>query len=307
MLSFLPVVRLCVIVNPTAGGGRAGRAEPAVADYLRSHGCAAEFARSRDSADVRRLAAEAAGRGCDTIAALGGDGTFHHAVRGAFGSGVAFAFLPAGNGNDIARGLGIPGDPVDAARVLLRYLPRPVDALRARFAAGGEEVFLGAGGLGLDAETAQEVNGRFRRLPGVARYIAAALWTLTHFTPLLIECVADAAAPLHLPIILAAVANSPTYGSGLWIAPTAKMDDGQLEVTLVGALPFTRILEAIPVLARTGDLRWPEIRRLRARRVTLRAARTALFHGDGEILGQAPVEIECLPGAVRIHAPPATG
>jgi len=296
-------VRVRVIVNPTAGGSRAGRAQPGVSDYLRKHGCRAEFVHSQSSDHVRRLAAEGAAAGFDCIAALGGDGTFHHTVKGAFGSGAAFAFLPAGNGNDIARGLGIPGDPVDAARILLRCAPRPVDVLRARFAGDRDELFLGVGGLGLDAETAQLVNSRFQRLPGVMRYLAAALWTLTHFDPLPVVCSADGAPEVRMPVMFAAVANSPTYGSGLWIAPAATMHDAHLDVTLVGALSWLEVLEAIPILVRSGDIRWPAIRRLRARSVLLSATRPALFHGDGEVLGQAPVQIDCLPGAVRIHAP----
>ncbi len=104
--------------------------------------------------------------------------------------------------------------------------------------------------------------------------------------------------------MFAAVANTPTYGAGVKIAPTAEIDDGQLDLVLVGELAWTRLLEVIPVILRTGDVRLPEIRRFRARRVVLRTDRPALFHGDGEVLGEAPVEIENLPGAICVTAPP---
>lgn len=288
-----------VIVNPVAGGGRGGRTRAAVADYLRKQGAKAELVESRSTEDVRRLAAEAADAGYAAIVALGGDGTFHHVVNGAMGRDVVLGFFPAGNGNDIASGLGIPQDPVAAAHAFLTRAPRPVDALRARLADGSTQIYLGVGGMGLDADAAQLVHGRFRWLPGAARYIAAALWALATFHPLGVEAEMDGAR-VNAAAMFAAVANSPGYGSGLMIAPAATMDDGMLDVTLVGALDWTEILEAIPVMFRTGDLRWPQIQRFRTRRVALRADRPALFHGDGEVLGHAPVEVEVLPGAVRV-------
>jgi diacylglycerol kinase family enzyme len=59
----------------------------------------------------------------------------------------------------------------------------------------------------------------------------------------------------------------------------------------------------VEVLRRDSRLERPQIARYRARRVALRAGGAALFHGDGEILGAAPVEVEVLPGALRIPAP----
>ncbi len=297
-------IKTLVVVNPAAGGGRARRAEPLLAGLLRKHGWPAEFFRSSSAADIRRIARAGAESGYGVVAVLGGDGAFHHAVNGAFGTNVVFGLFPAGHGNDIARALGISPDPLAAAEVFLHGWPRRVDLLRARFTGRGEEYYLGAGGLGLDAEAARLVNTRFKRLPGALRYIAAALWAKRTFQPLELEVEMDGAeAPQAAgPVLFAAVANSPWYGAGVCIAPAAKNDDGELNVTLVGALPWLRILEAIPVALRTGDLRWPEIQRCTGRRVVLRVrgGRAALFHGDGEVLGEAPVEIEVLPGAIGI-------
>src|SRR5271156_1236554 len=89
-----------VIVNPTSGGGRASRA------------CRAKFIHSKSSEDIREQAAHAAADGFRIIVALGGDGAFHHLVEGIRGTDVVAGFFPAGNGNDIARALGIPRDPV---------------------------------------------------------------------------------------------------------------------------------------------------------------------------------------------------
>jgi YegS/Rv2252/BmrU family lipid kinase len=293
------------VANPTAGRGRALRAQPEVADYLARQGCQADFIRSENSNDLERRAADGVAADYRTIVALGGDGTFHHLVKATLGAGVALGFFPAGGGNDIAVSLGIPDDPVAAAHVFLHSQPRPMDILRARFSGGNTRIYVGGGGLGLDAEAARYANGRFRRLPGAARYVAGALWALAAFQPLRIEVEMDGkpVAAASGPVLLAAAVNTPTYGAGVHIAPAAKIDDGWLDLVLVAQVPWTRLLELIPVFLRTGDVREPEVRRFRARRVALRADRPASFHGDGELLGNAPVEIENLPKAIRVVAP----
>ena len=103
--------------------------------------------------------------------------------------------------------------------------------------------------------------------------------------------------------LFATVANTPSYGAGVKIAPDALVDDGLLNLVLIGALTVPQVLELIPRILRTGDLRMPEIQRFTARRVCLRAGSPATFHGDGEIIGAAPVEVEVVPGAIRVLAP----
>ena len=295
-----------VIVNPAAGGGRALRAEGEVAKYFLHGNRRADFVRSQSADDFRLRAADAARGGYRAVVALGGDGAFHHLVEATLGLDVVLGFFPAGNGNDIAEALGIPKDAVAAASVFLKSAPRAIDVIRATFAGGKSAVYVGAGGVGMDAEAALLANTRFRRLPYVTRYLAGALWSFWRFKSLAVEAGMETDSGfVKWPgkILLAVVANSPWYGSGFRIAPMAEMDDGWFDVALVEEIPWTRLLEALPVLLRTGDLRWPEIHRYRARRMTLRTDRPALVHGDGEILGETPVEFEILPAAIRVAAP----
>jgi diacylglycerol kinase (ATP) len=291
-----------VIVNPASGGGRALRAEPEVASLLASRGYRAKFVHSTSSEDIREQAARAAADGFRTVVALGGDGAFHHLVEGIRGTDVVAGFFPAGNGNDIARALGIPRDPVTAASDFLRGQPRAVDLVRVRFGSGSVAHYIGAGGMGLDAEAAHLANTRFRAWPGVTRYLAGAFTIFFREPPLDVTVEMDGANWCGRALFVA-VANATSYGSGVRIAPQAEMDDGLLDVVIVGDVGLLRLLEAIPIVLTNGDLRgFPEVTRYRCRRVALRADRAARVHGDGEALGAAPAEFEILPGAVRVMA-----
>jgi diacylglycerol kinase (ATP) len=289
-----------VIVNPASGGGRGLRAEPEVASLLASRGYSAKFVHSKSSEDIRELAARAVADGFRNVVALGGDGAFHHLVEGIRGTDVVAGFFPAGNGNDIARCLGIPLDPVAAASEFLRGRPRAVDLVRVQFSDGSLAHYMCAGGMGLDAQAAHLANTRFRAWPGVTRYLAGA-FTIFFREPLLNVTVEMDGASWSGRALFVAVANATSYGAGVRIAPQAEMDDGLLDVVIVGDVGLLRLVEAIPIVLTTGALReFPEVKRYRCRRVALRADRAARVHGDGEALGVAPAEFEILPGAIRV-------
>src|ERR1700691_6189373 len=138
-----------VIVNPASGGGRALRAEPEAASLLAERGWRATFVHSKSSAEHRERVTRAVAEGFQAVVALGGDGAFHHLVEGIRGKDVVAGFFPAGNGNDIARALGIPCGAVLGGGAVLRGEPRAVDLVRVRFSDGSVAHYMGAGGMGL--------------------------------------------------------------------------------------------------------------------------------------------------------------
>ena len=293
--------KMLVITNPRAGQGRAARVEAPLKAYWRTQGVEASFLTPPSLAELGEQVRQAPQNGYSTVIALGGDGTFHALLNAAVGLELTLGLIPAGGGNDIARALGIPLDPFEAAHHLLRAGVRRVDAIRLRAADGSVSLFAGAGGTGLDAEAARLANTRFRGLPGVARYAAAALAAFRQIQPLRITLESEGTAETTAALLVA-VANSPSYGHGVQIAPEASPFDGWMDVAIVSPLGWSQLLDGLLLALRTGDIRWPEMRRRRVRQLRLSADRPAIFHGDGEVLGEIPVELEVLPGALRVRA-----
>jgi diacylglycerol kinase (ATP) len=110
-------------------------------------------------------------------------------------------------------------------------------------------------------------------------------------------------AAMESAVLLTGVLNTPSYGAGLRLAPDARIDDGLLTTLFVKELSVTQVLAIVPRLLTRGDLPNSYVTRVSTSRVRLTADRECLFHGDGEILGPAPVEIEVMPKAVRVLAP----
>lgn len=291
-----------VIVNPAASGARQPTTRALVADYFTAQNRAVAFLESKSSDDLREQAARAAANGFRFVLALGGDGAVHHLIEGLLGTSAIGGILPAGNGNDFARSLGIPLDPIRAADAFLHSSPQSIDVVRVRFRSGKAGHIIAAGGIGLDAEAAHRANTVFRKWPGATRYIAGAL------TAFFDEAAFDLRAEIDDRswsgrAIIAVIANGPVYGSGLCIAPEAKMNDGLMDLLLVRDIPWTRLIEAIPILLTSGDVRFKEIERFRCRHLRLAADRPVKVHGDGEYLGESPAEFEVLPKAIRVMAP----
>jgi diacylglycerol kinase (ATP) len=166
-------------------------------------------------------------------------------------------------------------------------------------------VYLGGGGIGLDAEAARYASGKFLKWPGRLRYLASALAALRTSSEVNVEfeCPGSAGPPLRKRVLLAAVLNTPTYGGGVRLAPEARMDDGALDFVMIEMMPRLELATLVPRLLFTGELKTARLTRFRTRKARLSSQEIEPFHGDGELLGDTPVEIEVLPGAIRMLAP----
>jgi len=265
----------------------------------------AQFVMTNSASELESCAQAAISQGEQLLFAMGGDGTFQSLVNASFGADVVLGILPIGGGNDFALALGLPSEPLEATEAMLCGQPRYVDLVRVRTADGRTRLYAGGGGIGLDAEAARHAGGKYRHLPGRFRYIAAALHALARYVPMdvRVDFPASDIPSFEAKVLLAAVLNSPTYGAGVRLSPGAAVDDGLLHVVLIEELSKLGVLTLLPRLMGSGELRTSHVKRWRAQRVKLTTNRLCLFHGDGEILGPTPVEIEIVPKAVRVLAP----
>ena len=307
-LSLLRAAHPAVFVNPRAGSGRAREYLTGIQVLFRSLEIPAKWITPDSADELASAASTAISAGHKALFAMGGDGTFQALANSVHGTDAIVGLLPSGGGNDFAAAAGIPNHPVRAAEALVRGRIRSVDLVRARTADGHVRLYAGGGGVGLDAEAARHASGKYRKLPGRLRYIASALRALAGYTPLEVQ--------LEFPggdekvfcgkALLAGVLNTPTYGSGLRLAPGATLDDGLLHVVLVEDLAALEVLVILPRLVASGELRTDRVKRWQVQRVRLITNRPCLFHGDGEILGPTPVDLELARDAVRLLVPAST-
>ena len=302
-------VPAAMFVNPAAGRGGAGRKVAGVRAAFALRNYPVKIVETTSAEEFGSSVRAAVSEGCSTLIAMGGDGTLQLLAREAIGRTARIGVIPAGGGNDFASALGIPKDLEEAVDVIVRGKTRAVDAVRVRTAAGTrtEEnaIYLGGGGLGLDAEAIRYASGKFLMWPGRLRYLASAVAALRGFSGVQVEAeFPDSDLPkIVKTVLLAAVLNTPTLGGGLRLAPAAQVDDGVLELVMIEMLRKREVLTWFPRLLFLGELKTKRVVRARAAKITLSTRDETWFQGDGELLGISPVEIQVLPGALCVFAP----
>jgi YegS/Rv2252/BmrU family lipid kinase len=306
-------VRALVVHNPTAGGGRAGRLAPQVVERLAGDGVEVDQHRTLSLEDARLAACQAAGE-VDAVVAVGGDGTVGACAAGLADAGppgrsggpgvrAALAVVPAGGGNDAARSLGLPADdPLAAAGMLTRLRRRPAD-----LATVAGRAYLNVAGAGFDSEVNRLANQRLRWARGRPRYVGAVLAELVVGRTASFELALDGQ-PERLSGWLVAVANGPSYGGGMLVAPRASLADGLLEVVVIGAIGKLEFLRTFPKVFSGRHVDHPAVAVHRAARVDLAADRPLAVYADGEPAGTLPATFEVRPAAVTVlAADPAPG
>jgi diacylglycerol kinase (ATP) len=269
-----------------------------VAARLRAAGLPVRMRAGRDASEAAALFAEYAASGEWAIVALGGDGMVHLAAQAVAGTQVPLGVVPAGSGNDIARALGLPTDPVAAADVVARCLrfgwARSVDAVQA---AG--QWYVGVLGAGFDSR----VNDRANRMVwpgGRSRYNLAIAAELRIFRPIPFRLVLDGEV-WHTAAMLVAVGNGSSYGGGMRVCEGAVLDDGLLDVAVLGPLSKAEFVRVFPRVYRGTHVTHPAVTQRRAKVVTLDAPGVTAY-ADGERLAALPVTCEIVPEALRVLA-----
>jgi diacylglycerol kinase (ATP) len=284
---------IALLVNPTSGGGRGARAGRDAAATLRRHGRRVRALVGRDGDEASDLAGRAVADGVDGLVVVGGDGMVHLAVQHLAGTDVPLGVVPAGTGNDVARYLGVPRhDATAAAEVVASGRQRRMDLARA----GGVH-YATVLACGFDSLVNERANA-MRRPRGQLRYTLATAAELRALSPVRFTLELDGCRR-EVDATLVAVGNGPSYGGGLRICEGATVDDGLLDVVVIGPVGRAELVRVFPRLFRGTHTTHPQYQHHRARRVSV-AAPGIVAYADGERLAALPLTVDVVPRALSV-------
>jgi YegS/Rv2252/BmrU family lipid kinase len=283
------------LVNPISGGGKAAQKWAPLAAKLNAAGAdvRVELTRSREHAVACARTAAAEGR---IVVAVGGDGLVRDVAEGTVAAKGTMAIVPAGRGNDLARMLGLPTDVAGLSDLLLHAEPKPLDVIDLNGTIVAGNVY-----CGIDSVSNAMINNN-RRLPAKLVYRLAPVravltWTAPQFTLTLDGDQTTLRA--HMVVI----GNSGGYGHGLNIVPSARIDDGLLDVLIVRDGPRRAVASFMREAQRGTHVHRPEVSVQQAREVTIDADRPVPVCGDGEELAALPATMRVRPSALRLIRP----
>ena len=286
---------LALLVNPASAHGRTLKLLPRLERELDARRIAFRVERTRGIEDGVERALRAAEAG-EAPVVVSGDGLIG-AVGGALaGSETPLGIVPGGRGNDLARVLGVPAEPEQAAAILAAGHTRRIDVGEVN----GKR-FLGIVSVGFDSEANRLANGT-KWLRGNLVYAYAGVRTLLGWKPARFTIgVGDERRRFSGYSV--SVANSKAFGGGMFIAPDAELDDGEFDVVIVGEVGRLRFLGSLPKVFKGTHVEEDEVRVFRAPRLELSASRPFPVYADGEHLTDLPASLRLLPRALSVIVP----
>ena len=284
-----------LIVNPAAGDGRASSVAERAAAALDEARVEFRLVRTR-SVDHGIQLASACDPNLEIPVLVGGDGLIG-AVGGALaGRGIPVGLIPAGRGNDLARGLGVPTGTEEAVQVLLRGNVRNIDV-----GEGNGKRFLGIASVGFDSD-ANRIANETRVLKGTLVYAWAAIRALLGWKPVRFE-LTTGGNRRRLTGHTVAVANNGFYGGGMNMAPDAEIDDGMFDVIVINAVSKLRFLVDFPKVFSGRHVRSEGVETLRTPGISISASRSLTVYADGDPLTELPASFRILERSLPVIAP----
>jgi diacylglycerol kinase (ATP) len=302
-------LRLVVAINPSASFGKGRDVGPAVVSTLRGLGHEVTSLTEPSFAELVASGRKAVAMKPDALIVVGGDGMVSLGTNLVAKTKVPLGIVPSGTGNDMARGLGIPvGNTEAAIEALAEALGRPariIDAglIRHRDDATGlpkETWFACVLSAGFDAIVNERAN-TMRNPKGPSRYVIALGIELAKLTPIEYTLTLDGVSTVTKAALIS-VGNNVSLGGGMKVTPDARLDDGLLDVLVVQPLSRLSFLRIFPRVFKGEHVTDPRVSIRRARRVSIDAKEVVAF-ADGERVGHLPIDIELVPGALRVLSP----
>ncbi len=304
--------KIAAVVNPHSAGGKtrrqwesiAARFErrlgPVTARFTDSPGAGVEIARA--------LLAD----GFDFLIAVGGDGTANEVVNGFIENGrnrnpdAILGLLPMGTGGDFRHSLGISKNIDEAVETLATGIPSPIDIGKAAYIThdGRPAVryFANLVSFGMGGEVAARAKNALRALGGRTAFFWATLSTMVKYNGRKVRLTCDGVEQ-SWTVTNIAVGNGRFHGGGMHPCPTALLNDGIFEVTVIDRLGKLELIRDIHYLYSDDVYRHPKVHHLRARSVKAEADGITKIEIDGEPLGRLPMEISLIPDRLTVIAP----
>jgi diacylglycerol kinase (ATP) len=275
--------RIALVVRPPADEERLDALRVAVS-ALRERGHRVRTYVTFEAGDAARFARLAARRGYEVVVAAGGDGTVNEVVNGLtrLKRPPRLAVVPLGTANDFAAGLGIPPDPGAALDVAAYGLAIDVDVPQLN---GRYFINVSTGGFG--AEATKEAPRAVKRWLGPAAYFVSGARKMMRMEPCHARFEVNGRTVYEGPFVFFAVGNARRTGGGTHVTPHADVDDGRLDVMILGNVSRLRLISLLPKLRAGTHLDSPHVTYLRANEIRVVSPEPFSVNADGEALTAA--------------------
>ena len=286
-----------IIVNPVSGGGKNQAIVDQIAALLRERGEEYRVFPTEAEGDGDRQARLAIESGCEAIVCVGGDGTLSEVVDAMANSGRLFYIVPNGTGNDFARAMNLPKDPLEAFKAQLDGEESMIDcgSLNGR-------AFMNVSGSGFDVEVLRKTEELKAVYPGEQAYTKAVLAVLSSYKAFEAELSVDGGEFKACRATIVEISNGQYFGGGMKVAPKSSFRDGLFDVVVVDRVPSMLIPCLLPLFKLGLHTYLPIAHVIRAKEVILRAP-DMVINIDGNLKAMKEAHYRVMEKALRVRLP----
>lgn len=310
-----PPLPVAVIFNPAAHKGGAAKRWPAIEAELTARLGAFKPHVTQAPGHATELARGALAEGARRIVAVGGDGTVNEVLNGLLDSSgrlsasdAVLCPVPAGTANELCRALGHLADPKRAYDAAASDATRAIDLLQVRCAGLDGRPVERFGYLIVSLGAAATISHRTsqsrwaKKLGGIAYFLMTPPVTLGYRNRA-VAITVDGVAQGTRPIFTAMVANTENGGGGMKLVPSARFDDGILDLIEMGDItPLAMLTTVLPKVYSGGHVHHPKVRMSRGTAFRFESAVDTLVDVDGETVGRLPLDVSVIPRAFVVGA-----
>lgn len=285
-----------IITNPTSRKGRGGKLTGRITGELDARGLTYSLCRTSSSLHATGFAREAAEAGEELVLCIGGDGTVSEVAAGLIGTGTVLGIIPAGTGNDFARYLGLPKDPIKALDIALAGDTRAIDLGLAN-----DRVFVNTAGSGFDVAVLRHTLFYKKAFHGLLAYIFGVLRAVFE-APKIDIAITHAGGEIRQKALVVSVANGRYIGGGMCVAPYSDAGDGLFDIQYVDELPRWKIPFLLASFINGSYIKWTISHHFRCDELTVTTSDHSL-QLDGEIYTEREVHYKLAPHALKVKVP----
>ena len=223
---------------------------------------------------------------------VGGDGTLNHFINRYPDLSLPMTLFKGGSGNDFHSMLYSNVTTLQQAEQVLQGKTVAVDA-----GVCNGKLFLNGVGVGFDGAIVKDLLGK-RKMAGKASYLLSILKQIAFYQEQSYTIHSDTQ-QISGDCLMVSVANGRRYGGAFHVAPKALLNDGLLDLNIVGKIPPLSRIKYLPIIEKGEHLQLPFVRYEQTAKVLISAANPSAAHLDGELLDGSVFEITCLPGKFR--------
>jgi len=297
------MTKILCVYNPQAGGGKSRDYLKEIESYFKKYNVEVDIVFTEHHNHSTEIVENTDLSKYSGIAIAGGDGSFFNALNGYMkrndSPNIPLGILPVGTGNSLSRDIAsLDSTLEDFVKIISEGNTIGLDLAEVKMK---NETFYYANMMGFGfINDVVETASKLKFFKSFA-YTLGVLYNTIKLNTFDLKITVDGK-ELNLDNVFVIISNSKYTGGNYLIAPKAEINDGKLDLIILNRLSRINLLKIFPMIFDGSHVNTKFVDYIHAKSIKLEAKIPKVLSPDGEIYGEFPAEISCIPAGIKVFA-----